>query len=309
VDNLTHSLVGWALGEAGFKRKTGLAVATLVIAANLPDVDVLGLPFGENLAFRRGITHGPLAWAVMAPGLAAAMLAFDRWQARRGTRPAARPPVHFGWLLLISLVGVLSHPALDWLNVYGIRCLMPFSETWFYGDTLFIIDVWVWLALGIGIAFARRRGSVRPARAALAAVVGYIALMWTGGQWAEWAGARAVVAAGLGTPVEVVASPPPLDPFARQIIYDLDDRVGYGMARLLPPTLTIEPPFATGMADPAVALAARQHKAVADFLSWSRLPMATVTRADGLARVAITDARFARPLRLRTFVVEAEVAE
>jgi inner membrane protein len=36
---------------------------------------------------------------------------------------------------------------------------MPFSERWFYGDSLFIVDPWLWLAVG-GAAFlgARRRG-------------------------------------------------------------------------------------------------------------------------------------------------------
>jgi hypothetical protein len=43
MDNLCHTLVGAALGEAGFKRRTRFASATLMIASNLPDIDVLGL--------------------------------------------------------------------------------------------------------------------------------------------------------------------------------------------------------------------------------------------------------------------------
>ena len=39
MDNLTHSLVGAVLGQLGLKKRTGLAVPTLVIAANLPDID------------------------------------------------------------------------------------------------------------------------------------------------------------------------------------------------------------------------------------------------------------------------------
>ena len=67
MDNLAHGLAGAALGQAGLGRKTGLGTATLVIAANLPDVDVLGLLFGENLAWRRGWTHGPVAMLVLPP--------------------------------------------------------------------------------------------------------------------------------------------------------------------------------------------------------------------------------------------------
>jgi inner membrane protein len=47
---------------------------------------------------------------------------------------------------------VLTHPALDWLNNYGLRWLMPFDGRWFYGDAVFIIDPWIWLGFG-GIAF------------------------------------------------------------------------------------------------------------------------------------------------------------
>ena len=35
---------------------------------------------------------------------------------------------------------MLGQPLLDWLNTYGVRFLMPFDGTWFYGDALFIID-------------------------------------------------------------------------------------------------------------------------------------------------------------------------
>ena len=61
MDNVTHSLVGAALGRAGLYRRTRLAAGALIIGANLPDIDVLGLPFGENLSIRRGITPGPIA--------------------------------------------------------------------------------------------------------------------------------------------------------------------------------------------------------------------------------------------------------
>ena len=39
MDNLTHSLIGAVLGQAGLKRKTGLAMPALIIGANLPDVE------------------------------------------------------------------------------------------------------------------------------------------------------------------------------------------------------------------------------------------------------------------------------
>jgi inner membrane protein len=59
MDNLTHSLVGALLGQAGLKRKTGLAMPTLIIAANIPDIDAIAVLLGgdEHLALRRGITQ------------------------------------------------------------------------------------------------------------------------------------------------------------------------------------------------------------------------------------------------------------
>ena len=160
MDNLTHSLVGGLIGQAGLKKKTGLGMPALIVGANLPDIDAacfIWLEGTESLAFRRGITHGPPAWLLLPLVLAVLLWGFDRWQQRRGKRPEGRRPVHFGWLYGLSLIGCLTHPALDWLNVYGIRLLEPFSSTWFYGDTLFIIDLVLWLLMGVGLWLALRR--------------------------------------------------------------------------------------------------------------------------------------------------------
>ena len=63
MDNLCHTLVGAALAQSGLKRRTPLATATLLVAANLPDADVISLAWGSTtgLGFRRGWTHGVLA--------------------------------------------------------------------------------------------------------------------------------------------------------------------------------------------------------------------------------------------------------
>lgn len=154
MDNLTHSLFGALMGQMGLKKKTGLAMPALIVGANLPDVDAtcfFWLDGVEHLGFRRGITHGPIAMIVLPLILAWLLYAFDNWQSKRGTRPKGRLPVSFKWLFLLSLIGCVSHPALDWLNVYGVRLLEPFSSQWFYGDTLFIIDVWLWMLLGFGV--------------------------------------------------------------------------------------------------------------------------------------------------------------
>ncbi|WP_238120930.1 MULTISPECIES: metal-dependent hydrolase [unclassified Xanthobacter] len=80
MDNLAHSLIGATLAQTDLKRLTGLGTATLVIGANLPDLDAFGLLVGENLAWRRGLTHGPLGLLFLPLLLALGVVAFDRWQ-------------------------------------------------------------------------------------------------------------------------------------------------------------------------------------------------------------------------------------
>ena len=301
MDNLAHSLAGAALGQAGLKQKTGLGMATLILAANLPDVDALGLLYGENLAWRRGWTHGPIAMLVLPPMLVGTMVLFDRWQARRGTRPTGRLPVHVGWLFVLAYIGWASHPLLDLMNTYGIRLLMPFSERWFYGDTLFIIDVWLWTALAAGAWLSGRRwrrGSANPARPALislGATAAYTAAMGASSLAAEGITREAAEARGHGPVREVVASPVPVNPFRREMVFATEEAYGFGTLRWTPaPTLQLEPRLVPKNMDNAAIGEARKVKAIADFLHWSRLPFATVEhRADGTI-VTIADARYTK---------------
>ena len=226
MDNLTHSLVGAVLGQAGLKRTTGLAMPALIIGANLPDVDAACFFWLEgtgHLAFRRGITHGPPALVLLPLVLAGILSAFDRWQTGRGQgrfgRPEARLPVRFVFLYAMAFVGCLSHPFFDWLNVYGIRLLEPFSSQWFYGDTLFIIDVWLWALLIGSVWWSRRREKaggewMRPARAGIAAAAAYIGVNGAISHQASAAGEEALAAE-----VRPIASPVPLVFWNRELIF------------------------------------------------------------------------------------------
>jgi inner membrane protein len=159
VDPLAHSLVGASLAETGLKRLTPLATATLLLGANVPDIDGVLYLWDQDLALgvRRGWTHGVLALAALPAVLALLMLGVDRLVRRRWWTSAA--PARPGPLIALSYGAAITHPLLDWLNAYGVRLLMPFSERWFYGDALFIIDPWLWLlgASGVVIASSRSR--------------------------------------------------------------------------------------------------------------------------------------------------------
>ena len=196
MDPLTHTLFGGVLAETGLKRRlkehSGWAMATLMIGANLPDVDVVSYFWGSDVAlgFRRGWTHGVLALLVLPVLLTLLASAAQRWRSRRGR---AGPPIDGRQLLLLSTIAVWSHPLLDWLNTYGVRVLMPFSGEWFYGDALFIIDPWVWLVLG-GALFLVHSASGR-ALAAWSAVAALLTTVMMAGVgphgWARfvWLGA------------------------------------------------------------------------------------------------------------------------
>jgi inner membrane protein len=166
LDPLAHTLVGATLAETGLKRVSPLATATLVLGANAPDIDIVAGLGGSDAAlyWRRGHSHGLVAMLVLPLVLTGVMLLWDRFmRARRDPAAARARPWPLFWLALLS---VLSHPALDWLNTYGVRLLMPFDATWFYGDTLFIIDPWLWLLTGAAVVLGRSQ-----ARASLAAFI------------------------------------------------------------------------------------------------------------------------------------------
>jgi inner membrane protein len=274
MDNLAHTLAGAALAEAGLKRRTALGAATLMIGANLPDVDAV-LYFVDPLtalAWRRGVTHGVLAMLVLPLVLVGAMLAWARLAERRGKRYA--DPVRPRQILILAAIGVWLHPALDWLNVYGIRLLSPFSERWFYGDVLWIIDPWLWLTLALGVFLSRRRGRAgrsdagRPARVAVGLVTAYLALMWAGSLTA-----RRLASAHAPGAAQVVAAPVALDPFRRDLIVETNGLYLTGAA-VLGPGGSAEldgPRIPIRSATPEARTAAASPRGRA-FLSWSRLP-------------------------------------
>ena len=304
MDNLTHSLVGALLGQAGLKRKTGLAMPALIIGANLPDVDAacfFWLEGVEHLGFRRGITHGPPALVLLPLILAGLLYGFDRWQAKRGKRPAGRLPVSFKWLYGLSFLGCLTHPALDWLNVYGIRLLEPFSSRWFYGDVLYIIDVWLWALMGFATWFSLRREKRggewrRPAWLAILVACTYIAANFLASRDFARMYSRELGATAIAAPVA-------FDPRKRDLIFA--GREGRHEIIVDYSGPTDERVEVTKVGDgwlPSCNLdeAARADRDVAAFLFWARVPF--VQRfSDG--SMALRDARFLDPLAVDRFTV------
>ncbi|HLH40852.1 MAG TPA: metal-dependent hydrolase [Bryobacteraceae bacterium] len=138
MDNLTHSLVGLMMSRSGIDRKIPRAAPLMIVAANLPDVDVISLAGGtlSYLSWHRGYTHSFAFAPLMA--LIAALIVLGR-------RISC-------WAYFFSLAGVLSHLLLDWTNVYGVRLLLPFSARWLRLDQTGVVDPWIWAILLLAVA-------------------------------------------------------------------------------------------------------------------------------------------------------------
>jgi inner membrane protein len=233
-------------------------------------------------------------------------------------------------LLAISALAILTHPFLDWLNNYGMRWLMPFDGTWFYGDSVFIMDPWLWLILGFGFLAGRKR---RPATivafvvvtmllawvvarrspsylivVGVVAVVLLVAMFWKTTPKAGLAIALAsVYIAGrliihyvaaydvrrqIASPVQkLMVSPHPIDPTRWEVVAQIGDVYRYGGYRRGQLTLADD---RLPVAKPSPEYdEARRDPSIRGFLTWARFPWYEVIREGGQTRVLIHDARYA----------------
>jgi inner membrane protein len=291
VDNICHTLVGAACGEAGLKQRTRYGSAALMLSANVPDVDVVVfLTDISAVSFRRGWTHGLPAQWLLPLAVAAVFWTIAQFRGPRG----AGPPARAGWLVLLSYIGVYSHVALDLLNSYGVRLLAPFEWRWFYGDAVFIVDPWLWLVLGGGVWLARRQRRSVPAGGALVFAACYILAMVVSARaalgivadlWRETRGTE---------PRALMVGPVPISPFAREVIVDAGSHYERGTFTWLPVGLTFDPERIPKNASRAETAAAReQSRDVREFLVWARFPFWIIEERPEGTQVVVADMRFA----------------
>ena len=286
MDNLCHSLIGMAMSRAGLNKRTALATSTLVIANNLPDIDV-GV-FATNtlaMSFRRGWTHGVLAQATLPIALTGAMLLYDRYRKKTSADDVARP----AQILLLSYIGVLLHVFMDFTNSYGVRLLMPFSEKWFYGDALYIVDPWLYLSLGLGWWLAKRHP--RPARIGCAIAAIYVLVMLGSNLLARQEVASGLTRAGRSADARFMVTPVAVNPFHREVVVDVGDRYEKGnlwfdpLPHFRPAGFGIEKGIDQPEAQPLLQLPRARA-----FLRWSRFPF---VQADASGGMWINDYRYA----------------
>jgi inner membrane protein len=291
LDNVSHTLAGWALSRAaGSHRPPGTTLA-LVLASNLPDIDILlqARSDAAYLLFHRGITHS-LVGLVLLPLLLAAGL----WWGYGGR-------TRFDWLALVCACGVSLHLLYDVVTPWGTMLLYPFSAERYALDWLFIVDFVTW-ALPIAALLAAHW---RPTLGRTAVVAWMLAL-------STYCAAAAIahrnaIAQVVGAEqdagraiVEAFAFPGPGAPWrwngvAISPSTVAEPRIAMYRVRGLPPRATLTGHVARAFDDPWVmaALATRPGQA---YLWWARVPVAAVGREDDEVAVTLTDLRYTRTI-------------
>ncbi len=295
MDNVTHSLVGLMMSRCGIDRKVANSAFVMVLAANIPDIDVVsGLGGALNyLKWHRSYTHSLLLAPVMAllPPLIV-------WIFRRQIS---------WWAYLFSLAGVLSHLVLDWTNVYGIRLLLPFSTRWLRLDQTDVVDPWILAMLLLAVAapaLAKLVGSEIGAKKssgprrgwawfALVAILAY-----EGGRYTAHSRALGVMGAHLfndSIAKSLTAIPDRSNPLHWRGVAE-----GNGWVDIVPVDLGGQFDPSAGRIDyppePSAAQdAARRNPVFQGFAAFSQLPFWKVTPAAEGTLVELIDLRFGTP--------------
>lgn len=317
MDNFTHSLAGWALGQAGLKTKTRKGLAALILGANLPDIDVFfGWAPWEPLAIHRGWTHSFIGGAVLLPPLLAVLLyALDRWQVSRGTTFKSGLPMHFGWLLALSFLGALTHPVLDLQTVYAVQLFSPVSSAWYHEESLFIIDVWLWTAMATAIWLSRRREKIggdwrRPAQIGIAFALTYISANWGLSEFTKHlVGERQP---NINVERMYIGNAPAL--FWRRdfVVRDVDGRIGRGAYSPFDGYTSVTEWTPDNLKNP-IAWRALNDPSIREFSRWSLIPVAKLLPQTPAQRAAceqvvrINDARYDDPRAVAGFTREVTV--
>ncbi|MFZ0286712.1 MAG: metal-dependent hydrolase [Terriglobales bacterium] len=147
MEPLTHFLTGACLGRAGLNRKTALATVTVTLAAEAPDLDVLGSLKGPVFGFahHRGFTHSFLGLLPVEALVVGFIYLVWRLRGRKIKDP--KLPPRWGLLFGFAYFAGLTHILLDYTNNYGVRPFWPFSEKWYSWDIVFIADPVIWAVL------------------------------------------------------------------------------------------------------------------------------------------------------------------
>jgi inner membrane protein len=301
LEPLTHFLTGACLARAGFNRKTALATATMTLAAEAPDLDVIGTFKGRVFGFEhhRGFTHSFVGLIFVSAAVVGFMYLIWRMRGRKTNIPNLPP--HWGLLFLFAYIAGLSHILLDYTNNYGVHPFWPFSETWYSWDIVFIFDPILLTILCGGLfaplAFFRHKPLLRRRADAIVALI-FVAGLYVVRDHEHREALHALEAQSFDAapPVRVSVYPYPVTVTRWYAVIEtrnsfVTSDVSSFSGRLDPDgSLTIAKPPET----PAT-LAAKQTDFGRAYLAWAQYPLLTEEKSGADTIVYFHDLRFGYP--------------
>jgi inner membrane protein len=301
LEPITHFLTGACLARAGFNRKTALATATMTLAAEAPDLDVLGTLKGPVFGFahHRGFTHSFLGLIIVSAVVVGFMYLVWRLRGRKTNIPNLPP--RWGLLLLFAYIAGLSHILLDYTNNYGVHPFWPFSETWYSWDIVFIVEPMLYLFLGAGLIapliFSRHKPLPRGRTAAVVALV-CVAGLYAVRDHEHREALHALEAQTFDSapPVRVSVYPYPVVVFRWYAVIETQDSFVtsdfYSLEGRLEPKQRVEISKPT---ETPATLAAKQSDFGRVYLAWAQYPLLTEEKAGQDTIVYFHDLRFGYP--------------
>ena len=288
MEPITHFLTGACLGRAGLNRKTALATLTLTLAAEAPDLDVLGSFRGSAFGFahHRGFTHSFVGVPLDALVVVGFVYLICRLRGRKVKDP--KLPTRWGLLFFYACLAGLSHILLDFTNNYGVRPFWPFSEKWYSWDIVFIVEpvMLAFMILGLVVPSvfglidkeigARPRGP-RGRIAATLALAG-IVVMWGLRDYEHRRAVHALEARSYNgaDPLRVSAYPKAIDPFHWYGVVEAPAFFALASVDSLAPEVDPEGKLEVRYKpeETPVTLAAKNSYVGRAFLDWAQYPIA-----------------------------------
>jgi len=321
LEPVTHFLTGACLARAGFNRKTALATATMTLAAEGPDVDILG-NFKDpvfGFAHHRGFTHSFLGLFLVQALVV--LLIYVIWRLRgRKLKDPNRPP-RWGLLFLFAYIAGLTHILLDFTNNYGVRPFWPFWEKWYSWDIVFIIEPLLLILLVGGLVVpglfslindeigVRRQGP--PGRVAATVALLGVLLVWGVRDYEHRRAIHALDARLYDgdDPVRVSAFPYWLNPFQWYGVVETPAFFATMQVDSLGPDVDPEGHMRIQRKpeETPVTLAAKNSALGRVYLDWSQYPIVETEPTESGYIVRFHDLRFDYPGQARRAVLGASV--
>lgn len=144
MDSITQATLGAAIGQAMLGRRIGGKAAILgAVVATIPDLDVVLLPFYddiERISVHRGFSHS-VVFSLVGAFLLAFILSKIKWTLH----------LTFKRLLLFTWAVLFTHILLDAFTAYGTQLFLPFSDYRVSFDSINIVDPFYTVPLLLGV--------------------------------------------------------------------------------------------------------------------------------------------------------------